>query len=67
MQSRNKITKEDFLDVLVDKMEHQVQNAGFIDDGLQKTTYTQVKKGLNYFYCKRIVLEDGISTTHLNI
>ena len=67
MQSRNKITKEDFLDVMLHKLDHKVQNAGFIDDGLRKITYTQDKKGLNYFYCKRIILEDGISTTHLNI
>ena len=48
-------------------MDHHVQNAGFIDDGLIKKTYTQTKRGLNYFYCKRIVLEDGIHTTHLKI
>ena len=67
MQERNEITKEDFLDVLLEKMDHQVQNAGFIDNGLRKSTYTQTKKGLNYFYCKRKVLSDGISTTHLEI
>ena len=67
MQSRNEITKENFLDVLWDKYDHHVENSGFIDDGTRKKTYTQVKKGLNYFYCKRIVLEDGVSTTHLNI
>ena len=67
MQERNEIKKEEFLDVLKNKMEHLVQNAGFINDGLQKKTYTQTKKGLNYFYCKRIVLEDGIHTTHLKI
>ena len=67
MQARNNLMREEFLDVLLNKSDHQVQNAGFIDDGLQKKTYEQTKKGLNYFYCKRIVLEDGIHTTHLSI
>ena len=47
--------------------EHFVENAGFIRDGLDTRTYTQTKKGLNYFYCKRKVLSDGIHTTHLDI
>ena len=45
----------------------KIENAGFIIDGLQTRTYTQIKKGLNYFYCKRKVLADGISTTHLDV
>ena len=48
-------------------MEHKVENAGFIKDGVKTYTYTQRKKGLNYFYCKRVVLGDGINTTHLPI
>ena len=67
MQSRNNLMREEFLDVLLNKSDHKVQNAGFLDQGLQKVTYKQDKKGLNYFYCKRIVLEDGIHTTHLEI
>ena len=67
MQTRNHLIRENFLDVLLNKSEHTVQNAGFIDEGVRKGTYIQTKKGLNYFYCKRIVLEDGVSTTHLEI
>ena len=67
MQTRNALIKEDFMNVLLLRNDHQIQNAGFIDDGLRKITYTQTKKGLNYFYCKRIVLDDGINTTHLEI
>ena len=67
MQKLNELMREDFLGVLLEKNDHQVQNADFIDDGIRKSTYTQTKKGLNYFYCKRIVLDDGISTTHLEI
>ena len=48
-----------------------VENAGFItkntQDGPKIETYTQSKRGLSYFYAKRKVMEDGISTTHLDI
>ena len=67
-ERRNTLEKEDFLRVLLEqKNDHKVENAGFIKDGLQTKTYTQWKKGLNYFYAKRIVLDDGITTTHLKI
>ena len=67
MQARNNLLKEDFLKVLQEKCEHRVTNTGIIDDGTRKLTYTQTKKGLNYFYCKRKVLEDGITTIPLDI
>ncbi len=67
MQKRNEILREDFFDVLWNKADHVVQNSGFIDDGVRKRTYVQTKKGLNYFYCKRLVASDGITTTHLEI
>ena len=65
MQKCNNIKEKDFPDVLLNKVDHRIQNDGFINDGLHKSTYTQTKKGLNYFYCKRLVLDDGINTTHL--
>ena len=46
---------------------HIIENAGFIRDGLETRTYLQTKKGLNYWYVKRKVLEDGVTTTHLDI
>ena len=67
MQARNNLIKEDFLKVLQEKCEHKVTNTGIIDEGTRKLTYTQTKLGLNYFYCKREVLEDGITTIPLNI
>ena len=67
IQARNNLVRQNFLDVLTQKLEHHVQNAGFIREGTQTFTYTQEKQGLNYFYCKRIVLEDGITTTYLEI
>ena len=65
---RNDLLREDFLKMLQNPTtKHKVENAGFIREGLNTRTYTQVKKGLNYFYCKRKVLAGGISTTHLLI
>ena len=67
-KKRNELIKQDFLEMIENpSKEHMVQNAGFIREGTDILTYTHKKKGLNYFYAKRIVLEDGVSTTHLNI
>ena len=44
-----------------------IENAGFIRDGLETRTYLQTKRGLNYWYVKRKVLDDGVTTTHLDI
>ena len=67
-KKRNELVREDFLSIIKDPtIKSFIENAGFIIDGLETRTYTQIKKGLNYFYCKRKVLADGISTTHLDI
>ena len=67
-KKRNKLVRDDFLEMLENpRHQHFVENAGFIIDGLDTKTYTQTKKGLNYFYCKRKVLADGVSTVHLDI
>ena len=67
-QKRNELLKEHFLGVLNTQKPHRVENAGFIKDsrGIIKT-YTQKKVGMGYFYAKRKVLEDGVTTTHLDI
>ena len=67
IQKRNELIRKDFLHVLLERRDHMIQNAGFIRDGLRTYTYTQEKKGLNYFYCKRIVEDDGINTLPLKI
>ena len=66
-KKRNILIKENFLSVIETQLSHSIKNAGFIQDGLCTKTYTQTKKGLAYFYAKRKVLDDGISTTHLDI
>ena len=67
-QKRNKLEQEHFQEVLTTKDPHKVENAGFIrgKDGVIRT-YTQAKTGLGYFYAKRKVEDDGVSTTHLDI
>ena len=64
---RNLFCKEHFLTVLLTQIPEIVTNSGFIKDNLTIKTYTQKKQGLGYFYAKRKVLPDGISTTHLDI
>ena len=67
-QKRNTLTKECFQKVLTTTDPKYVENAGFIKDkdGVINT-YTQYKKGMSFFYAKRKVLEDNVSTTHLDI
>ena len=67
-QKRNELSKEHFVDVLNTTDNHRVENAGFVKDdkGIIKT-YTQKKVGMSYFYAKRKVLADGVSTIHLDI
>ena len=64
---RNELLKKHFLAVLQTQKHKDIENAGFIKDGATIKTYTQKKKGMGYFYAKRKVLDDGISTTHLDI
>ena len=68
MQERNdNLVVENFKEALFQQRPHYVQNSGFVVDGTTTLTYTQMKRGLSYLYCKRKVLEDGITTTHLDI
>ena len=53
--------------VLNTQQPHSVENAGFIKDSRDTKTYTQKKVGMGYFYAKRKFLEDGVTTTHLDI
>ena len=42
-------------------------NRGFIRKNRQMVTYKQSRAGITYYYAKRQVLEDGVSTTPLDI
>ena len=56
-----------FEDALYNKTTIQFNNVGFRVGKSDIYTYFQEKIGFNYFYCKREVLADGISTVPLNI
>ena len=66
-KKRNDKLKQHFLSVLATTEPAEVENAGFVNtvDGIK--TYRQTKRGLSYFYAKRKVLADGVTTTHLDI
>ena len=63
--------KEKMIKVLETQKPQYVTNAGFIKSmdelGPGISTYLQTKTGYGYFYCKRQILDDGVSTTHLDI
>ena len=74
------MTKDHYMDILDQRKElidsendKQVkeksiqENRGFVYKGNKMMTYCQSKEGLKYFYAKRIVLDDGLSTTYLNL
>ena len=53
--------------VLADQDNVTSANRGFRTEDHSITPYEQTKKGLSYFYPKRIVKEDGIDTVPLNL
>ena len=62
----NDIDKDKYLNVLLTK-----QNSGGVNRGFRVVNiiyiYTQVRDAFSYFYPKRKVLQDGVSTTPLDI
>ena len=58
---------EKFRDTLFNFHTNNSTNMGFPMKDSSMVTYSQEKIGFNYFYCKRKVMEDGISTTPLDI
>lgn len=66
-KKHNDLKVADYKDVLTNQKISTANNRGFRIKGDDMFTYNQTKKGLNYFYAKRIVLSDHITTlpTHL--
>ena len=58
---------QQFRDTLFNVRTNTSINMGFQMKNNSMFTYSQDKISVNYFYCKRKVMEDGISTTPLNI
>lgn len=63
----NEINKEKYLNVLLSKQNSSGINKGFRVVNNTMHTYTQVRDGFSYFYPKRKVLNDGITTIPLEI
>ena len=67
-EKRNTLTPQDFINALSTQVPMIIENVGMIRDqeGVIHT-YTQQKQGISFFYGKRKVLADNVSTTHLDI
>ena len=63
----NNVTKEKYMDVLLTKQSGSGTNRGFRTIDNQVYTYLQERSGFTYFYPKRKVLADGVSTAPLEI
>ena len=59
------MTREIYLAVLRDQKAGCGVNNGFVARNGGVYSYTQTRKGLSYMYCKRLVLDDGVSTAPL--
>ena len=63
----NDINKEKYVNVLLTKQSSAGLNKGFRVVNNSMYTYEQVRDGFSYFYPKRKVLEDGVTTMPLDI
>ena len=59
--------KEMYLNVLQTRQSQSGENRGFWVVEHKVLTYAQHRTGFSYFYSKRQVLEDGVSTVPLDI
>jgi hypothetical protein len=66
-KNQNEINKDRFHNVLFNDVKDMCINKGFRVINNEMVTYIQHKKGLSYYYDKRIVLADGVSTVPLEI
>ena len=65
-KSTNQLTEEHYLTVLRSGEQATGVNRGFVRKDNRTYTYEQVKTGLTYFYAKRKVEDDGVSTTNID-
>lgn len=64
-KSTNKLNRESYLTVLQTQKDVTGTNRGFVKKDQHMYTYEQLKTGLTYFYGKRIVCNDGVSTKNI--
>ena len=63
----NELTADVYKSVLQTQQPFTGVNRGFIRKERQMVTYKQSRAGITYYYVKRQVLEDGVSTTPLDM
>ena len=63
----NYLAKQKYLNVLLHRRSGSGLNKGFRSDGCDMHTYNQTRDALSFLYIKRVVAEDGISTSPLEI
>lgn len=63
----NNLTADMYKAVLRTKRKHSGTNKGFVYSKNNMFTYSQMRAGLTYFYAKRRVCSDGVSTTNIKI
>ena len=61
------LTRESYLAVLENQKSGCGVNKGFVARNGRIYSYVQPRYGLSYMYCKRRVLDDGVSTTPLDL
>ena len=66
-KNQNDINKDRFHNVLFNDVKDMCTNKGFRVINNFMVTYIQQKRGLSYYYDKRVVLSDGVSTVPLEI
>jgi hypothetical protein len=66
-KSTNTLTRENFLNVLRTGKTLTGKNKGFIRVNQDTFSYSQIKSGLTYFYAKRRVCDDGVSTENIDL
>ena len=64
---QNPLSFEQYVNVLRNNTPLEITNCGFRSRNHQVFSYKQHKKGLNSFYPKRVVLNDGIHTLSLDL
>ena len=67
LQKSNPLTLEQFHDVLKSQKPSGGVNKGFLCKNGSVFTYEQYRDALSYFYVKRIVCEDGVTTLPLDV
>ena len=65
-KTNNTFTRDCFKRVLFETVAKSGTNKGFVVKDNKMYTYSEIRSGLTYFYAKRKVLEDGVSTVNID-